>query len=579
LPGAAIGQPVTTALARLRCAPQAKLARYWNRPCRGRATFPARGLGQRRVLPIILGLLVLAACGRDPVPPQPASDAGRAELVRGNGSEPDSLDPQLARMDSALTILRDCYEGLTAIDAQGGVAPGAAGSWTVSDDGTVYEFHLRPQARWSNGEAVVAADFVAAWRRLVDPATASQYAQMLEPVGNAAAIIAGRLPPQSLSVEAPEPTLLRVRLERPTAYFPALLSHPSAFPVHRATLAARDTDFARPGTAVTNGAFVPVEWQVGAFVLARRNPGYWNDKETSIDSVRYLHIADATMELTRFRAGGLDVTYTLPPGQLAKWSGSTALHSGPQLGVYYYGLALDQPPFANAPALRRALTMAIDREILARKVLGDGEIPAYGWVPPGVAGYEPQRYEWSGWPAEQRLAEARRLYAQAGYSADQPLSFELSYNKSPLHDRIAIAIAAMWKQWLGAQVTLRAEEFRVLKQTIDTRQVEAFRGSWIADYNDAYSFLQVLRGGFGINLPRYESAEYDDLLDAAGLTTDPAGRAAALAEAERRMLSEAPLIPLFFYISKHLVAGRVQGWYDNVMNVTYSKDLSLAERP
>jgi oligopeptide transport system substrate-binding protein len=324
---------------------------------------------------------------------------------------------------------------------------------------------------------------------------------------------------------------------------------------------------------------VPVEWQVGAFVLARRNSRYWNDQATGIDAVRYLHIADPTTELARFRAGELDVTYTLPPGQLARWSAATGLHTGPQLGVYYYGLAVDKQPFADAQALRRALTMTIDREILAGKVLGDGEIPAYGWVPPGVAGYEPQRYEWSAWPAERRLAEARRLYAKAGYSADRPLVFELSYNKSPLHDRLAIAVAAMWKQWLGAQVTLRAEEFRVLKQTIDARQVEAFRGSWIADYNDAYSFLQVLRGGFGINLPRYQSSEYDRLLDGAGSVTDPGGRAAALAAAERQVLADAPVIPLFFYVSKHLVAGRVRGWYDNVMNVTYSKDLSLSGLP
>jgi oligopeptide transport system substrate-binding protein len=536
----------------------------------------ASGLGRWRMLPIILGLLGMAACGRDTGPPQPAQDAGRAELVRGNGSEPDSLDPQLARMDSALTILRDCYEGLTAVDAAGGVAPGAAGSWTVSDDGTVYEFHLRPDARWSNGEPVVAEDFVAAWRRLIDPATASQYAQMLEPVGNASAIISGRAPVDSLAVEAQGASLLRVRLERPAAYFPALLSHPSMFPVHRPTLTAHGADFARPGTAVTNGAFLPAEWQVGAFVLARRNPRYWNDRATALDAVRYLHIADPTTELTRFRAGELDVTYTLPPGQLAHWSNSTALHSGPQLGVYYYGLALDRSPFAAAPALRRALTMAIDREILARKVLGDGEIPAYGWVPPGVAGYEPQRYEWSDWPAARRLAEARRLYAEAGYSAAHPLAFELSYNKSPLHDRIVIAVSAMWKQWLGARVTLRAEEFRVLKQTIDSREVQAFRGSWIADYNDPYSFLQVLRSGFGINLPRYRSEDYDRLLDDAGEAGDPLLRAASLAAAERRVLADAPLIPLFFYVSKHLLAARVQGWYDNVMNVTYSKDLSLA---
>jgi len=289
-------------------------------------------------------------------------------------------------MDSALTILRDAYEGLTSVARDGGVAPGVASSWTVSADGLEYRFEIRPEARWSNGDPVAAGDFVAAWQRLVDPATASQYAQLLEPVGNASRIVTGELPAGSLGVEAKGERLLVVRLERPTAYFPALLLHPATFPVHRPTLASRGPAFARPGTAVTNGAYVPVEWQVGAFVRSVRNRFYWDDPGTAIDAVRYQHVADLGTELTRYRAGGLDVTYSLPPGKLARLPPELAarLHVGPQLGVYYYGFALDREPFAGNPALRRALAMAIDRDILARKVLGDGEQPAYGWVPPGV---------------------------------------------------------------------------------------------------------------------------------------------------------------------------------------------------
>jgi oligopeptide transport system substrate-binding protein len=515
----------------------------------------------------------LAACSAGPAPDgPPATD----ELARGNGAEPDSLDPQLARMDSALTILRDAYEGLTSVGRDGGVEPGVAEDWQVSDDGRSYRFRLRADARWSNGEPVEAADFTAAWQRLVDPETASQYAQMLEPVGNARAIIGGRAPPSSLGVTEDGPHTLVVRLERPTAHFLALLSHPSTFPVHRASLAAGGTAFARPGRAVTNGPYVPVEWQVGAFVRAERNPHYRDAASTAIGAVRYHHVSDPGTELTRYRAGGLDVTYTLPAGQLARWPQERRdeLHSGPQLGIYYYGFAVDRPPFRDNAKLRLALAMAVDREILVGKVLGDGEIAAYGWVPPGIAGYEPQRFAWAGWSAERRLAEARRLYAEAGYSSANPATFELSYNKSPLHDRIALAVSAMWKQWLGAQVTLRAEEFRVLKQTIDSRDVAAFRGSWIADYNDAYSFLQVLRGGFGINLPRYASARYDALLDEAALA-DGDERATLLAAAEQQLLEDAPLVPLFFYVSKHLVSPRVAGWYDNVMNVTYSRHLRL----
>jgi oligopeptide transport system substrate-binding protein len=506
-------------------------------------------------------------------PPPPAASQ---ELRRGNGTEPDSIDPQLARMESAMTILRDCYEGLVSMAPDGSIIAGAAESWSASEDGRSYTFRLRKDARWSNGDPLVAEDFAFAFRRLVDPKTASQYALMLEPVVNATDIVAGRQTPETLGVSAPDVSTLVVLLTEPSAYFLAMLSHPSTFPVHRATLAARPKDFARPGVVVTNGAFVPADWQIGSHIVAARNTHYWNDAATRLASVRYVHMADPLTELTRFRAGDLDVTYTIPPGELPRLERELPgqLRVAPHVGVYYYGYALDLPPFRDAKALRRALAMAIDREVLTARVLGDGERPAYGWVPPGVADYEPQVFDWAALSQEARGAEARRLYAQAGYSKERPLVIELRYSKSPVHDRIALTVTAMWKEQLGVEASLRAEDFRVLKQAIDARETVLFRGSWIGDYNDAYSFLQALKSGFGINLPRYRNDSYDRALAAAARASG-AGRAQLLAAAERQLLDDVPLIPLYFYVSKHLVAPRVVGWYDNVMNVTYSKDLSL----
>lgn len=515
---------------------------------------------------------LLPACGRD------SHDGAARELRRGNGSEPDSIDPQLARMEAAMTILRDCYEGLVSMAPDGTSVAGAAESWTVSEDGRRYTFKLRSTARWSNGERVVAQDFIAAWRRLVDPATASQYALMLEPVVNAADIVAGRRPAGLLGVAAPDEATLVVDLAEPSPYFLEMLSHPSTFPVHRPTLAAKPKEFARPGIAVTNGAFTPAEWAIGSHIRATRNAHYWNDGATKLDAVRYVHVADPTTELTRFRAGDLDVTYTVPPGEVARLEQSLPgqLRIAPTVGVYYYGFALDLPPFRDAPKLRRALAMAVDREVLAKQVLGDGERPAYGWVPPGIAGYAPQQFDWATLDAAKRIAEAKRLYAEAGYSVAKPLGVELRTSKSPLHDRIALAVIAMWQEHLGARVSLRSEDFRVLKAAIDARQAPLFRGSWIGDYNDAYSFLQVMKGGFGINLPRYASDPYDVALAMATVSSGEE-RGTYLAVAERQLLADVPLIPLYFYASKHLVAPRVHGWYDTVMNVTYSKELSLAE--
>jgi oligopeptide transport system substrate-binding protein len=528
-----------------------------------------RGVAARALVALLAAAASFAACTRGP-------DPAANELRRGNGSEPDSIDPQLARMEAAMTILRDSYEGLVSMAADGRPVPGAAEGWEVSADGRRYTFSLRPTARWSNGERVVAEDFAAAWRRLVDPATASQYALMLEPVRNAPDIVAGRMPAESLGVVAPDETTLVVELAEPSPYFLAMLSHPSTFPVHRPTLAAKPREFARPGVAVTNGAFTPAEWAIGSHILATRNPHYWNDAATRLDAVRYVHVADPVTELTRFRAGDIDVTYTVPPGEVARIERERPgqLRIAPTVGVYYYGLALDQPPFRAAPQLRQALAMAVDRSLLAQQVLGDGEQPAYGWVPPGIAGYAPQRFSWAALDDADRIAEARRLYAQAGYSATDPLKAELRTSKSPLHDRIALAVTAMWKEALGAEVSLRSEDFRVLKSAIDAREAPLFRGSWIGDYNDAYSFLQVLKGGFGINLPRYASDPYDVAL-AMAATAPAEQRATYLAAAEQQLLADVPLIPLYFYVSKHLVAPRVSGWYDNVMNVTYSKDLSV----
>jgi oligopeptide transport system substrate-binding protein len=204
-----------------------------------------------------------------------------------------------------------------------------------------------------------------------------------------------------------------------------------------------------------------------------------------------------------------------------------------------------------------------------------GELPAYGWVPPGIDNYSSQAFDYRGEPMAARVLEAQRLYQAAGYSSDKPLRFELRYNSGEVHTKLALAIASMWQEALGAQVKLTQVEFKSLLQDIDRGDVEMFRSSWVGDYNDAYTFAQYLKSDFGVNLPHYRNAQYDALLERAAAQADPAQRRQLLEEAERVMLAEHPLLPLYFYVNKHLVKPRVQGWYDNVMNVVYSKDLAL----
>jgi oligopeptide transport system substrate-binding protein len=220
--------------------------------------------------------------------------------------------------------------------------------------------------------------------------------------------------------------------------------------------------------------------------------------------------------------------------------------------------------------------MVIDRERLATQVLRVGELPAYGWVPPGVAGYTSQKFPWASLPYAERVREAQRLYAQAGYSRAHPLHFELRYNAGEVHSKVAVAVASMWKDALGVDVQLVAVDYKSLMQDIDARRTDVFRLSWVGDYNDPYTFEQCLKSDFGINLTHYRSAAYDALLTKAAAEADNASRRALLEQAERTMLEDVPLMPIYFYVNKHLVSPRVQGWYDNVMNVVYSRDISLS---
>ncbi|MBV9695497.1 MAG: peptide ABC transporter substrate-binding protein, partial [Gammaproteobacteria bacterium] len=255
------------------------------------------------------------------------------------------------------------------------------------------------------------------------------------------------------------------------------------------------------------------------------------------------------------------------------------LHIAPQLTTYYYGFNLRRAPFRDQPGLRRALSLVIDRERLAQSVLRVGELPAYGWVPPGIDNYTAQSFDYRGRPLEERIAEARRLYAAAGYGPARPLAFELRYNAGEVHSKLALAVAAMWQEALGAQVHLTQVEFKTLLADIDRGDVEMFRSSWVGDYNDAHTFAQYLQSDFGLNLPHYHNGAYDLLLQQAAAAADPAVRRARLEAAEALMLSEHPLLPLYFYVNKHLVKPEVLGWYDNVMNVVYSKDLALKTPP
>jgi len=506
------------------------------------------------------------------------SQAGQSIINRALSTEPESLDPQKSRSVQALDVLRDIGEGLVAYSASGELIAATAVSWDISEDGLTYTFHVRRGARWSNGDPVMAQDFVSGLRRLVDPQTAAFYAAELANVVNAAAIVAGDMPVTALGVEAVDDATLVISLLRPTPYLLSLLTHPSTFPAHSDSIAEHGDSFARAGKLLSNGAYVLVDWQPGSIIELRRNEQYWNNANTAIDVVRHHIVTQEMAEVNRYRAGELHTTSTVPPDNFDQLRVEYAdeLHIAPTLGVYYYGFNLTKPPFKDNPALRRALSMAIDREVLVEAITGRGEAPAYSWVPPGIENYEPPKLSYADLSQDERNALARSLYKEAGYSDANPLQFELRYNTSDTQQRIALAVQAMWRDVLGAEATPVNVEFQVLlDQMRDAEVTEVFRSSWFGDYNDANTFLAIMQSDSPGNMPRYANEEYDTLMKSAAEQLDLDRRRLYLEEAERVLLADHAVIPLYFYVSKHLVSPEVGGWEDNILNYHYSQYLSL----
>jgi len=536
---------------------------------------------------LAVGIVLLGGCGGDEAGslataveiggPSGTERAADQTLHVGNGAEPQTLDPHRAEGVPASNILRDLYEGLTIEAPDGSVVPGVAKRWDVSADGRTYTFYLRDDARWSNGDPVTAADFEFGLRRSVDPATLSHYSTILEPIENAAAIINGEKPPEALGVEALDAFTLVIRLTGPTAYLPGLLNHSTTYPVHRQSAEQYGNQFAREGRLIGNGAYKLDEWVVQSHIKLVRNEYYRDNAGTMIDSVYYYPIENQDAELKRFRADELDITNEIPYQQL-KWireNLADQLIVSPYLGSYYFGFNVTREPFRDNVKLRRALSLAIDRNIITDRITDAGEMPAYGWVPP-VTGYTPVAPAWAGWSQAERNAEAQRLYRDAGYSVDQPLTVELLYNTSANHKRISIAIASMWKKTLGIKTRLLNQEWKVFLETRRRKETtQVFRAGWIGDYNDAFTFSQMMHSANEMNHAGYKSPPYDRLIERAAGESDQVVRAGMLEQAESILLKDAPIIPIYFYVSKHLIKNWVGGRQPNIMDHHYTKNLYI----
>ncbi len=508
----------------------------------------------------------------------PVGHATAAEnaLRRSSTGEPQTLDPQLWVYGQDGNLAQDMFQGLTTLDAAARTVPGQAASWTISDDGLTYRFALRHGLRWSDGTPLTSADFVYSLHRMFDPATASPSAALLYVIRNAREVNTGKLPVTALGVSAPDATTLVIELSHPAPYLLELLVH-RAFPVPRHVVEKYGRDWTRSGRLVSNGAFTLGEWRPGQHVRLVRNPLFHEAAQVKLDAVYHIPIEDPKAAVTRYRAGELDVVVTLPSELIddLRRDFGRQLHLVQQIGLEYLAFNTSRPPLNDA-RVRRALSMAIDRDLLGAKVLRAGEPAAYCLVPPGVVGY-PARgcADFAGWTQAKRLAEAKRLLVEAGVGPARPLTLRMRYNNTETQKRLSLALAAMW-QPLGVRAELLTGDMKAHQQALAQGDFDVARAAWYAEDRDAASFLRLLDSRVtGLNLSRFKDVQFDRSLDLSDTTADPARRAATMREAEARAMSAQPVAPLYWYVSRRLISPRVKGWVDNPRGVHLNRYLSL----
>lgn len=527
----------------------------------------------------ILTALVAGNVATAAVVPAGVQLAEKQTLVRNNGSEVQSLDPHKIEGVPESNINRDLFEGLLISDVDGKPSPGVAEKWE-NKDFKVWTFHLRKDAKWSDGTPVTAQDFVYSWQRLANPNTASPYASYLQygHIVNIDDIIAGKKPVTDLGVKALDAHTFEVTLSEPVPYFYKLLVHSSVSPVPRAAVEKFGEKWTQPANIVTNGAYKLKDWVVNERIVLERNTNYWDNAKTVINQVTYLPISSEVTDVNRYRSGEIDMTYNNMPIELfqkLKKEIPNEVHVDPYLCTYYYEINNQKAPF-NDVRVRTALKLALDRDIIVNKVKNQGDLPAYSFTPPYTDGAKLVEPEWFKWSQEKRNEEAKKLLAEAGYTAEKPLTFDLLYNTSDLHKKLAIAAASIWKKNLGANVKLENQEWKTFLDTRHQGNYDVSRAGWCADYNEPTSFLNMVLSDSSNNTVHYKSPAFDKLIADTMKVTDEAQRSELYSKAEQQLDKDSAIVPVYYYVNARLVKPWVGGYSGkDPMDNIHVKDLYI----
>jgi len=523
-----------------------------------------------RIVFLAAVLFVLPSCTSSPKGPQ-----GQVINI-GNGGEPKDLDPQIVTGVPEHHILLNMFEPLVSKDPKTlEPVPGVAESWTMSKDGKTYTFKLRQNAKWSNGEAMTAKDFVYSWTRLLTPATAAEYAQQGFYFVNGKEFNSGTLKDASkLGFKAIDDHTLEVKLNNPTPFFLGLLFHHSLHPVHKATVEKHGQHWTRPENIVTNGAFILAKWEMNKVVQLKPNPHYWDKERIVLTEANFFPIDKQDTEEKMYRAGDLHVTNEVPLEKITGWQKdqSGAYQQHPYLGTYFYWVNVNKAP-TNNKLVRKALALGFDRERIVKFVTRGGQLPGTMFTPPGTGGFQPK----SQMPADlSRLQEAKDLLKQAGFPEGKGLPpIEILYNTHDGHKKIAEALQQMWKQNLGIDVKLFNQEWKVYLDSQRNHNFQLSRAGWIGDYNDPTTFLDMFQSGIGLNHAGYANKAYDKIIADAAKEQDKEKRLALFQKAEDLLLEDLPVLPIYIYTRVYLKNPIVQGWHPNIDDVHPLKYVSL----
>ncbi|MBX4181170.1 oligopeptide ABC transporter substrate-binding protein OppA [Sodalis sp. CWE] len=504
--------------------------------------------------------------------------SNRQELVRGNGAELQSLDPHKIEGMPEWNVNRDIFEGLVIYNLQGDIQPGVAKSWE-NKDFRIWTFHLRKNIKWSNGDPITAQDFVYSWQRLADPKTASPYESYLQyaRIVNIDDIINGKKNPDTLGIKALDECTLEISLAEPVSYLIKILAHPSLSPLPKKVVEKFGDRWTRPKNLVSNGAYTVKDWIINEQIILERNQKYWNNDKTVINKVVYLPISSEISDVNRYRSGNNDMTYNSLPIELfqkLKKKIPEEIHTSPYLCTYYYEINNQRKPFTDI-RVRTALKLGLDRDLIINRVKAQGDLAAYSLTPPYTEGAKLNAPEWFGWSQERRNKEGRRLLAAAGFTKEKPLTFNLLYNTSDLHKKLAIAVASIWRKNLGINVQLENKEWKTFLDTRHQGNFDIARAGWCADYNEPTSFLNIMQSNSSNNSAHYKSRIFDELLTQALKIYSEDMRANFYQKAEQQLDEDSAIIPVYHYVSTRLVKPYVGGYTDNLLNNIYVKDLYI----